>query len=147
MKLAPIVTSRSILVCILVAGCMASAGLVLAQSAPSYQAQLEKWTGMVAELQRKDEGETAGDIELIRSWIGQGQALVASDKLEQVGPLIERVQALSQYVAVKQLRLVAEGEATATEKKAKDMQTAAQKAQKAASQSHARMKELESAGY
>lgn len=79
-----------------------------ADEAREYQQVLETWSQRLPDLERTDTGETAKDIALIRSWIGQAQAFIASEDFEKIDPIIARIEALAKYVSVRQHRIKAE---------------------------------------
>lgn len=76
-----------------------------ADEALNYQKTLEKWSQVVPDLEKSNTGETAKQIALIRSWIGQAQAFVANDKFEKVDPILARVEAMVMFVGVRQDRI------------------------------------------
>lgn len=73
--------------------------------ASKYQKVLEKWSQRLPALQKTDTGETAEDIALIRSWIGQAQAFVASEKFEKIDPFLDRIESMVKFVKVRQERV------------------------------------------
>lgn len=69
-----------------------------------YQRILEGWSQKIPDLEKNDTGETAKDIALIRSWIGQAQAFVASEDFEKIDPILERLETITVYIRVRQQR-------------------------------------------
>ena len=90
--------------------------------------------------------EASQDVEIIRTWIGQAQAFVASDKLEEIEPILRKVEAQAEYAKAKINRLAAESAAEDAEDQAKIAEDDAQKVQAAAQAAEKRMRDLESQG-
>ena len=80
-------------------------GDVCADETLKYQKILERWSQGLPELQKSDTGETAKEIALIRSWIGQAQAYVANEKFEKIDPLLERIETMVKFVRARQDRV------------------------------------------
>jgi hypothetical protein len=117
------------------------------RDAAFYTSAFEKLGTSLAETQTADTTNVAAtDVERVRTLMGQGQAFVANDKLEEAAPLLERAQVISRYARAKVERVAAEARAaeanngaTAAEKAAADV-----KAQADAMQ--AKYKDLEARG-
>jgi hypothetical protein len=107
-------------------------GIVGAQAAEKdakyYQKQFTHWSKVIADLKEADVTEGAGqDIEVIRTWISQAQAFLASEKLDEIEPLLRRIEAQSEYVRAKITRLAAEDAADEAEELSKTAQAEALK--------------------
>lgn len=81
----------------------------------NYQKTLEKWSQTIPDLEKSDTGETAKQIALVRSWIGQAQAFVASEKFEKIDPILARVEAMVTFIRVRQDRVKIENTINAAE--------------------------------
>ena len=61
------------------------------KDAKFFENQFSRWSKVIADLKEADVTEQVGqDIEIIRTWIGKSQALLASDKLDQIEPILKR---------------------------------------------------------
>jgi capsule polysaccharide export protein KpsE/RkpR len=132
---------------------MAGVGLLglLAQAkerdAAFYQKQFEQWSRAIAELKNADaDGSLAADIELIRTWITQGQAFLAQEKLGAVDPLLLRIEAQVEYLRVKLDRISAENAAQEVEDQAAAMEKKVGETAAAAKAAEDRVQALESQG-
>ena len=126
-------------------------GFVGAQAAEKdgkyYQKQFTHWSKVIADLKEADVTEGAGqDIEVIRTWISQAQAFLASEKLDEIEPLLRRIEAQSEYVRAKVTRLAAEDAADEAEELAKTARAEAEKMNAAANAAAKQLEELESKG-
>lgn len=126
-------------------------GFVGAQAAEKdakyYQKQFTHWSKVIADLKGADVTEGAGqDIEVIRTWISQAQAFLASEKLDEIEPLLRRIEAQAEYVRAKVTRLAAEDAADEAEELAKTAQAEAQKMKANADAAAKRLEEIESQG-
>ena len=126
-------------------------GFVGAQAAEKdskyYQKQFTHWSKVIADLKGADVTEGAGqDIEVIRTWISQAQAFLASDKLDEIEPLLRRIMAQAEYVRAKVTRLAAEDAADEAEELAKTAQAEAQDMKANADAAAKQLEELESQG-
>lgn len=81
-----------------------------ADEASSYQRILEEWSQKIPDLEKSDSGETAKEIALIRSWIGQAQAFIASEDFEKIDPILARIEVMAAFVPVRQARAKIEAE-------------------------------------
>jgi septal ring factor EnvC (AmiA/AmiB activator) len=70
-----------------------------------YQKTLEQWSQKLPDLTKTDTGETAKDIALIQTWIGQAQAFVANENFKRIDPILLRIEAMAKYVSIKQKRV------------------------------------------
>lgn len=126
-------------------------GFVGAQAAEKdakyYQKQFTHWSKVIADLKEADVTEGAGrDIEVIRTWISQAQAFLASEKLDDIEPLLRRIEAQAEYVRAKITRLAAEDAADEAEELAKTARAEAEKMNAAANAAAKQLEELESKG-
>ena len=126
----------------------AAAGAWAAEKdAAYYQKQFERWSAVIADLKGADMTGVAGqDIEVIRTWIGQAQAFLASDKLSDIEPLLLRIEAQVEYVRTRIDRAAADAAAKLAEEAAATAEKGAQEATAAAEAAEAKVKELESKG-
>lgn len=112
-----------------------------------YQKQFEQWSRAIAELKNADtDGSLGADIELIRTWITQGQAFLAQEKIGAIDPLLSRVEAQVEYLRVKLDRISAENAAQEIEDQAAAMEKQAEEKAAAAQAAEDRVRELESRG-
>ncbi|MBN2497826.1 MAG: hypothetical protein JXR96_24740 [Deltaproteobacteria bacterium] len=108
------------------------------RDAKYYQQRFDHYSKVIATLKEDDAAEVASqEIELIRTWIGQAQAFLASEKLDAIEPLIKRMDAQAEYIRAKIERSAAEAAAqeaediaAAAEKKAAGAKVAAETAEK-----------------
>jgi hypothetical protein len=126
-------------------------GIVGAQAAEKdakyYQKQFTHWSKVIADLKEADVTEGAGqDIEVIRTWISQAQAFLASEKLDEIEPLLRRIEAQSEYVRAKITRLAAEDAADEAEELSKTAQAEAQQMKGNADAAAQKLDKLESQG-
>jgi hypothetical protein len=117
------------------------------KNAKYFESQFEQWSKVIADLKQADTANVASqDIEVIRTWIGQAQALVANEKLERVEPLLQRIEAQAETIRTKIDRVAAEDAAKRAEEQAASAETQAKEATAAADSADAKMKELEAQG-
>jgi len=117
------------------------------KDAQYYQKQFDHWSKVIADLKEADITEQAGqDIEVIRTWISQAQAFLASDRLDEIDPLLKKIEAQAEYVRAKVKRLEAEDAAEEAEQLAKAAEAKAIKAKDAATAAKATMEQLEAEG-
>ena len=117
------------------------------KDAKYFQKQFDRWSKVIADLKEADvTDEAAQDIELIRTWIGQSQAFMASDRLDEIEPVLKRIEAQAEFVRAKINRLAAEDEAEEAEALAKSTQERAAAAKQAADETVEQMKKLEAQG-
>ena len=118
------------------------------RNAGEYQKLFEQWGASIAEMQKKTQASTAAlaEIETLRTLIGQAQAFVASDKLEEIQPIEERAVVLIRLAQVKVKRAEAEQRAMDAEAEAKAMQEEADRAKAEADALAARYAALEKQG-
>ncbi|MBW2702378.1 MAG: hypothetical protein JRF33_16280 [Deltaproteobacteria bacterium] len=96
------------------------------KDAKYYQGQFERFSLLIADLKSADAAdEVVRDIEVIRTHIGQAQALLAAEKLESIDPIIERIVAQAGCVRAKLDRLDAEQAAAEAGQQADDAEAAA----------------------
>jgi len=134
--------------CVLLA-CLAFGICVQAddRDAKYYQKQFTLWSKVIADLKEADVTEACGqDIEVIRTWISQAQAFLASERLEEIDPLLSKIKAQADFVRAKVNRLAAEDAASEAEELAKTAEGEAQQVSDAAQAADARIKELEAKG-
>ncbi|RLB55916.1 MAG: hypothetical protein DRI34_09910 [Deltaproteobacteria bacterium] len=123
------------------------AAAVQAGSGRNYSKQFDHWSRVIADLKSADVTEGAArDIEIIRTWIGQAQAFLASEKFERINMLLRRIEAQAAYCRAKINRLAAEDAAEEAETLARNAEQQAESARQAADAAEARMKELEAQG-
>jgi hypothetical protein len=135
-------------------GCVVLASALLAATASAgdrdatyYTNAFQQLGTSIAEIQTIDTTSAAAtDLELVRTLRGQGQAFVASDKLDEAAPILERTSVVTRYARAKVERVGAEAHATAAVAAAlaAEKDSAAVKAQAEAQQQRAR--ELEARG-
>lgn len=136
---------------IALAGCGLLGAGSLAQAeertAAHYQQVLEQWSGTVAELSSMDTSRAATqEVERIRSLLSQGQAFLASEKTEQIDPILERVEAISVHTRARLTRLDLEAKAAEADALAKTAEASARESTDAANAMNARFDELEAKG-
>lgn len=128
---------------------MLSAGPAAAvdKDAKYFQQQFNRLSKVIADLKEADVTEGASsDIELIRTWIGQAQAFLANDRLDDIEPILKKIEAQAEYVRAKINRLAAEDAAEEAEALAKNSEEKANKAKAAADEAEKKMKDLEAKG-
>lgn len=112
-----------------------------------YQQQFDQWSKEIANLRESDKARSASqDIEIIRTWIGQAQAYLASERLEEIDPLLTKIKAQVMYVQSKIGRVAVEKQAQKVGQQANDTEAEAAKIKEAAEAAVAREKELEAQG-
>ena len=117
------------------------------KDAASYQKAIEQWGAQLAELSKLDAAGGASEkIEAIRSLLGQGQAYLATEKLEQVDGLLQRADALALFVRAHTARVAKEKVAEDAQKQAAAAEQAAQEAKARLEATVARRDELEAQG-
>ncbi|HUU04199.1 MAG TPA: hypothetical protein VM425_22370 [Myxococcota bacterium] len=117
------------------------------KDAKYFQQQFNRFSKVIADLKAADVTEgTAGDIELIRTWIGQAQAFLANDRIDDIEPIMKKIEAQAEYVRAKINRLAAEDEAEEVETLAKNSEEKANRAKQAADEAEKKMKALETKG-
>jgi hypothetical protein len=117
------------------------------KNAKYYQDKFESFSQLIGELKTADaKAELTGDIEVIRTFISQGQALLAAEKFEAIDPVLERIVAQAGFVRAKLDRLTADRAAAAAEKKAADAEAAAAEAKRLADEAEQKNKQLEDQG-
>src|SRR4051812_436613 len=79
------------------------------KNAAYYNAALGKVNSSLSETEGADQGRVASaEIANVRTLVGQGQAYVASDKLEEAAGILERAQVSARYARMKVERVGAE---------------------------------------
>jgi len=117
------------------------------KNAKYFQEKFDHWSKVIADLKEADVSEGATqDIEMIRTWLGQSQAYLASEKLTDIEPILKKIEAQAEYIRAKVNRMAAEDAADESEALASSSQEQAQKAKQAADQAVAHMKQLEAKG-
>ncbi len=117
------------------------------RDAKQYQKEFDQWSKEIANLREADTSRSASqDIEIIRTWIGQAQAYLASDKMEEIDPLLTKIKAQVEYIRAKITRVEIEKQALQVEQQAGETETQAAKIKKAVGAALAREKELEAQG-
>lgn len=111
------------------------------------EAALEQRSSTLAKLVAGDtDGSGAAHIEKIRSWIGQGQAYLASEDYDRVQRILNRVDALTGFVQALEARVVAKRAAEKVEMEAKSAVEMADAASAEAKRLADRYAELEAKG-
>jgi hypothetical protein len=117
------------------------------KNAMYYQGKFEAFSQLIADLKTADAAaEVAGDIEVIRTFIGQGQALLAAEKIEAIDPVLERIVAQASFVRARLDRLSADRAAAAAEKQASEAEAKATEAKRLAEEAAQKNKQLEEQG-
>jgi hypothetical protein len=132
-----------------VAGVMMLSAVAFAgdKDAAHYNAEFGKVNSGLAETETADTGRVAAaEIANVRTLVGQGQAYVASDKLDEAASVLERAQVSARYARMKVERVGAEARATEAATRATAAVKAAADAKVAAETMQARAKDLESKG-
>jgi hypothetical protein len=138
---------RSLLLGLLMAVVVLGAASAGDKDAKYFQKQFDRWSKVIADLKEADVTEGAAqDIEMIRTWISQAQAFLANDRLDDIEPILKRIEAQAEYVRAKVNRLAAEDEAEDAESLAKSSEYKAQKAKAAADDADRKMRALEAKG-
>lgn len=134
--------------CLLVtAGLLSTVAGAAEKDAKYYQGQFDRFSRVIADLKAADANDELGrEIEVIRTWISQSQAYLASDKLEKIEPMIERIAAQAEYVRAKLKRMDAQEAADAAEADAGKAEAASQKTAQAADAAEKKYQELEAKG-
>jgi hypothetical protein len=137
----------SFFLCLSIAFIFGQATSAKDKDAKFYENAFMHWSKVIVDLKEADtSNEAAKDIEVIRTWIGQGQAFLASDKIEEIEPIIKKIGAQAEYVRSKINRLSAEAAAEEAEDLAKLAEQKAQHSKEATEAAIAKMKELEAQG-
>ncbi len=117
------------------------------QSVEEYQRRFQEWSNTVVELKKQDHHEVVQkETEALRTLIGQGQAFVASERLDQIPPIQEQVQVMTKLAKTRIKRAKLEAEAAQAEESAESAKTSAQTAKAEADAVEARYRELEAMG-
>lgn len=117
------------------------------RDAAFYTSAFEKLGTNLAETQSADSTNVAAtDVERIRTLIGQGQAFVAADKLDEAAPVLERAQVIARYARAKVERVAAEARATEATNNAAAAEKAAADVKAQADAMEAKAKDLEARG-
>lgn len=133
---------------VLAVGLFTSAARADDRDAAFYTSAFEKLGTNLAETQTADKTSVAAtDIERVRTLIGQGQAFVASDKLEEAGPVLERAQVIARFARSKVERVGAEARAADAAAKATAAEKAAADVTAQAEAMQAKYKDLEARGF
>ena len=112
-----------------------------------FQNQFDHYSKVIAELKAVDTtGACPHDIEAIRTWISQGQAYLANDKLDKIEPFLKRIGAQAEYVRAKVNRIQAESAAQEAEAKAAAAEQQLAEARAAHQAANPRMQALEAQG-
>ncbi|MBC7792080.1 MAG: hypothetical protein H7Z43_00100 [Clostridia bacterium] len=117
------------------------------KNAAFYNAALGKVNSSLSETEGADQGRVASaEIANVRTLVGQGQAYVASDKLDEAAGILERAQVSARYARMKVERVGAESRATEAQTQATAALKAAADSKVAAETMQAKAKDLESRG-
>ena len=117
------------------------------QDESSYQKAFETWNQDLAALEGEDSlGSAKQTIASIRTLVGQGQAYLASEKLDAIEPLLERARALSALAGFQIERAKGEAEAAEAEATAEKAEQEAKAATDATDAVQKRYDELEKQG-
>ena len=112
-----------------------------------YEEALEQWSQRIGKLNSHSQSsQTTQEIELLRTWVGQGQALVANEKYKGVDALMERLDALAELIKVRQRRLDLDLAADRAEGRAGRAEARASAASKAVEVAEAKIRKLEARG-
>ena len=112
-----------------------------------FQREIESWSSVIAELQEVDTTKASSqEVERIRNLIGQAQAFLAAEKLEEISPLLERGASLAALVRARSERIAVEQQAAAAEAAAETAEAAASEARQAAQAAQTKYDELEAKG-
>ncbi len=113
----------------------------------SNQKKFEQWTKTLAELEKLDTNKiVTQDMQMIRTWITQSQALAASDKGDEIAPIEKKVEAQAEYAKAKIERDAMERKAAEAEASAKQEEEKAKQITESANAMEQKMKELEAKG-
>ncbi len=127
--------------------CFAAFSRAKDKTAADYQKEFEGWTKRLVALEKADTtGASKQDIEMIRTLVGQGQAFVASDKLDAVEPLMARADALGGLIEARSARIEQEAKTKKAEALASDAEAKAAEAKAKADAAEKRRQELEAMG-
>jgi hypothetical protein len=117
------------------------------KDAAYYNTAFGKVNSSLSETEGADTGRVASpEIANVRTLVGQGQAYVASDKLEEAAAILERAQVSARFARMKVERVGAEARAAEAQQRATDAVKAAADAKVAAETMQAKAKDLESKG-
>lgn len=117
------------------------------RDAAFYTSAFEKLGTSLAETQTADTTSVAAtDVERVRTLIGQGQAFVASEKLEEAGAVLQRAQIIARYARAKVERVAAEARAAEATAGATTAEKAAADVKAQADAMQAKVKDLEAKG-
>lgn len=118
------------------------------RDAAFYTSAFEKLGTSLAQTQTADSTSIAAtDVERVRTLIGQGQAFVANDKLDEAAPILERAQVIARYARTKVERVGAEARAAEAAAIAQAADKAAADVKAQADAMSAKAKELEARGF
>ena len=110
----------------------------------------KRFTAISEQIGRLENHEKAAalrsEIEQIRTWLSEAQALHAAEKHDKAQQIVLRIEALAEFAAARQQRLSTEDAAAQAEVKAKAAQKAAAQARRAAAAAHKQRKTLENKG-
>ena len=108
-----------------------------------YKKALESWAVQVGEYHQRDAGRVASQhIELLRGLLSEGRALLAQDELDDLEPVVRRIEVRGRYVDALLTRVSREAKAKATEDEALKAEQAASRLTKKAAETKARYNEL-----
>lgn len=143
-------SSHSILKVGIFAGVLMLGAAAMAGSdkdAAYYNAAFGKVNSSLAETEGADTGRVASaEVANVRTLVGQGQAYVASDKLDEAAAVLERAQVTSRYARMKVERIGAESRASEAQSNATAAVKAAADSKAALEVMQAKAKDLESKG-
>jgi hypothetical protein len=112
-----------------------------------YNQQFDQFSRIIADLKAADVTEAASrDIELVRTWISQGQAYLANDKLDQIDPILKRMEAQAEYIRIKIDAANAEEAAEEAEQAAQQAEAQANQARETLKASETKLQQLEAQG-
>lgn len=135
------------LACVFALLITARSGLAKERSPDEYRALFQQWTSRLAQVQKADQSRSAlSELEQIRTLIGQAQAFLANDKLDEIEPIAEHAEVLLGFAANKVERVNSAAAADAAEAKAKALETKAISLRAEADAAQKRYDELESQG-
>ncbi len=118
------------------------------RDAAFYTSAFEKLGTSLAETQTADTTNVAAtDVERVRTLVGQGQAFVASEKLEEAAQILQRAQVLARFARAKVERVGAEARAADATASAATAEKAVAEVKAQADAMQTKAKDLEARGF
>lgn len=110
------------LVLLIVSLAWASASLVRAdedRDEKFYKKELQKWAAQVGKFDQRDPARNAAQhVELLRGLLTEGRTLLAQDELDDLEPVLQRIELRGRYVDALLTRIKLEKKADASEQAA-----------------------------